>query len=176
MKAQRIGLLRSLQKKNRKRNQPNEVEEGNIQYVNSDMDDLNVKEESDYQDESESKYESDSTVDDRIETRDSNHYEVESIIDKVLDKKTGKELYCIKWKGYPNSSNTWEPRENLTTCPAKLAKFEYILEQKRKNDRELEIKSIERDYQKQDKRFKQQITKKEETPTVQKSWLSWFFW
>ncbi|XP_037032160.1 heterochromatin protein 1-like [Bradysia coprophila] len=38
-------------------------------------------------------------------------YEVE----KVLKKRTrkGKTEYLIKWLGYPSSSNSWEPSENL---------------------------------------------------------------
>lgn len=32
-----------------------------------------------------------------------------------FSKQTGKVLYLLKWKGYPSSSNTWEPRVNLSS-------------------------------------------------------------
>merc|ERR1712184_211984 len=39
-------------------------------------------------------------------------FEVESIADRRC-KKGGKIEYLIKWKGYEDDSNTWEPKENL---------------------------------------------------------------
>lgn len=47
-------------------------------------------------------------------------YEVESILD--LRHVRGKDRWLVKWKGYPDSENSWEPKENLR-CPAKLANF-----------------------------------------------------
>ena len=38
-------------------------------------------------------------------------YEVESIRDKKIEN--GKTLYFIKWAGWPEETNTWEPIENL---------------------------------------------------------------
>jgi Chromo (CHRromatin Organisation MOdifier) domain len=39
-------------------------------------------------------------------------YEVEKI---VRSQKVGKgTYYLVKWKGYPESENTWEPEKNLT--------------------------------------------------------------
>lgn len=32
-------------------------------------------------------------------------------------------VYFVKWKGYPHSQNTWEPRENLANAPAKLKEW-----------------------------------------------------
>ena len=41
-------------------------------------------------------------------------YEVEDILDvKIIH---GKYQFLISWKGYPDSSNSWEPEENLMNC------------------------------------------------------------
>lgn len=42
-------------------------------------------------------------------------YEVEEILGMKIIKKNNKKLryYHIKWKGYPESDNSWEPEENL---------------------------------------------------------------
>nr|CAB98199.1 putative heterochromatin protein [Scoliopteryx libatrix] len=49
----------------------------------------------------------------------------EFIIEKILDFKfqEGKEYFHIKWKGWPDSENTWEPIENLDNCPEVLTEF-----------------------------------------------------
>ncbi|KOB71065.1 putative heterochromatin protein isoform 2 [Operophtera brumata] len=49
----------------------------------------------------------------------------EYIIEKIVDFKyeDGDELFFVKWKGYSNSDNTWEPIENLNNCPAILREY-----------------------------------------------------
>lgn len=41
-------------------------------------------------------------------------YEVESIVDRKVENR--KIQYLVKWKGYDDSQNSWEPRENLANC------------------------------------------------------------
>jgi hypothetical protein len=63
---------------------------------------------------------------------DSNLDEEEFIVEKILKMRTtkkGKVQYLLKWKGFPDSENTWEPAENLE-CPELIAAF--MAEQKEK--------------------------------------------
>ncbi|RWS28366.1 X-linked retinitis pigmentosa GTPase regulator-like protein, partial [Leptotrombidium deliense] len=49
-------------------------------------------------------------------------YKVEEILDKRFNHQ-GKAEYFLKWEGYDESHNTWEPEENLE-CESLLAEFE----------------------------------------------------
>ncbi|KAK4227235.1 hypothetical protein QBC38DRAFT_198298 [Podospora fimiseda] len=40
-------------------------------------------------------------------------YEVEAIRDSRIDADTMEHFYEVKWKGYPESDNSWEPKTNL---------------------------------------------------------------
>ncbi|KAJ9558277.1 hypothetical protein OSB04_012891 [Centaurea solstitialis] len=42
----------------------------------------------------------------------------------LLGGKQGKPQYLIKWRGWPESTNTWEPVENLLSCPDVIEAFE----------------------------------------------------
>ncbi|XP_018420543.1 PREDICTED: histone-lysine N-methyltransferase SUV39H2 [Nanorana parkeri] len=55
-----------------------------------------------------------------INRRNLNNYEVEYLCDRKMEK--GAEYFFVKWKGWPESYNTWEPVANLK-CPALLEHF-----------------------------------------------------
>lgn len=50
-------------------------------------------------------------------------YNVEKIIDRRFSPKRKKTFYLIKWEGYTEDDNSWEPEENLETVTHILARF-----------------------------------------------------
>lgn len=51
-------------------------------------------------------------------------YEVEDIVDSAIDADTMEHMYCVKWKNYPDSQNTWEPKKNLKGSLDLVRKFD----------------------------------------------------
>ena len=52
-------------------------------------------------------------------------WEVEKILDSKIIKKGRKRCleYFVKWKGYDEGSNSWEPEENLENSPEAVEEF-----------------------------------------------------
>ncbi|KAF5596329.1 Testis-specific chromodomain-containing protein [Fusarium pseudoanthophilum] len=51
-------------------------------------------------------------------------WEVEKIIDSQVDADTKVLYYQVKWKGFGNKENTWEPKKNLGKCAKLIKDFE----------------------------------------------------
>ena len=69
------------------------------------------------------------TVEDDGET-----WEVEAVVDDGIDGDTKEHMYLIKWSGYNDSDNTWEPKQNLKGSEAAIKEYEKVkkLEKKAK--------------------------------------------
>ena len=40
-------------------------------------------------------------------------YDIERIVGKRMNRSTGTAEYCVRWKGYTEEDDTWEPIENI---------------------------------------------------------------
>ncbi|XP_023283513.1 histone-lysine N-methyltransferase SUV39H1 isoform X4 [Seriola lalandi dorsalis] len=61
-----------------------------------------------------------------VNRANANEYEVEFLCDYKKSKE--EEFYLVKWRGFPESDNTWEPKRNLR-CPKLMKQFHLDLDQ-----------------------------------------------
>lgn len=61
------------------------------------------------------------------------YYEIEAVRKKRVRK--GQVQYLIKWRGWPETANTWEPLENLLSCSDVIDAFEESLRSGKKSAR-----------------------------------------
>jgi transposase InsO family protein len=67
----------------------------------------------------------------RYETEEDNEFEVEKILDhRRYGVRASENEYLVKWLGYDDSENTWEPETNLDNCKQMVQQYHKKLQQR----------------------------------------------
>ena len=85
-------------------------------------------------------------------------------VEKIVDGPNDKSQFFIKWEGYPDDQNTWEPLENL---PEDMVE-EYLtaIEREEEAEKEAEKEEAEREEAEPAKVAKQGRSKRQKIPGV----------
>ncbi|KAL7939175.1 hypothetical protein V8C35DRAFT_285911 [Trichoderma chlorosporum] len=51
-------------------------------------------------------------------------WEVEKIVGSRIDEATMEHFFRVKWKGFSDKDNTWEPKKNLANCKSLVEAYE----------------------------------------------------
>ncbi|KAL6701373.1 hypothetical protein J3F84DRAFT_354627 [Trichoderma pleuroticola] len=51
-------------------------------------------------------------------------WEVEKIVDSRIEEETLEHFFRVKWKGFSDKDNTWEPKKNLANCKGLVEAYE----------------------------------------------------
>ncbi|EEQ82176.1 hypothetical protein NCER_101155 [Vairimorpha ceranae BRL01] len=80
-------------------------------------------------------------------------------VEKILDRKIIKGIpwYLIKWEGYSDSDNTWEPRENINADEL-IEDFESKIPLKRKRTRTTKLTENKSDFIAPGKTIQERVT------------------
>jgi hypothetical protein len=64
------------------------------------------------------------------QTEEENEFEVEKILEERLEGRSWdrERFYLVKWLGYDDSENTWEPESNLVNCQEKIQEYKKELQ------------------------------------------------
>ena len=65
------------------------------------------------------------------QSEDAFEYEVERILRKKVDR-LGRITYLVKWLGFPDNENSWEPLENLSNAMGKVEQYEAAIRKLKK--------------------------------------------
>ncbi|KAL7791657.1 hypothetical protein V8C43DRAFT_283589 [Trichoderma afarasin] len=57
-------------------------------------------------------------------------WEVEKIVDSRIDEESLEHYFRVKWKGFSDKDNTWEPKKNLANCKGLVEAYEKKAEKK----------------------------------------------
>ncbi|KAI3986389.1 hypothetical protein MKX01_002234 [Papaver californicum] len=111
----------------------NEEDEEGIEYAEEEMENNDAaaegQEEEEGEEEGEEEEEEEEYDDDEEQLPpklDEGFYEIEDVRRKRVRK--GQTQYLIKWRGWPETANTWEPIENLQACTDVVEAFEESLQ------------------------------------------------